>query len=88
MRIFLRFWWEGQIHFILVSVCLYLYTHLNITTDGSIEPKQALTEASKILIQHFMLFSDEKINLEEEIADDFDEDSDNFSEGVIFEFIF
>ena len=49
--------------------------NINITTDGSIEPKQALTEASKILIQHFMLFSDEKINLEEEIADEFDEDT-------------
>ena len=49
--------------------------NLNITTDGSIDPQKALTEASKILIQHFMLFSDEKINLEEEIADDFDEDT-------------
>ena len=49
--------------------------NINITTDGSIEPKQALTEASKILIQHFMLFSDEKINLEEEVTDDFDEDT-------------
>ena len=49
--------------------------NINITTDGSIEPKQALTEASKILIQHFMLFSDEKINLEEEVVDDFDEDT-------------
>jgi len=49
--------------------------NFNITTDGSIDPKQALTEASKILIQHFMLFSDEKINLEEEIVDDFDEDT-------------
>ena len=49
--------------------------NINITTDGSIEPKKALTEASKILIQHFLLFSDEKINLEEEIADDFDEDT-------------
>ena len=49
--------------------------NINITTDGSIDPKQALTEASKILIQHFMLFSDEKINLEEEIADEFDEDT-------------
>ena len=49
--------------------------NINITTDGSIEPKQALTEASKILIQHFMLFSDEKINLEEDIVDDFDEDT-------------
>ena len=49
--------------------------NLNITTDGSIEPKKALTEASKILIQHFILFSDEKINLEEAIADEFDEDT-------------
>jgi DNA-directed RNA polymerase subunit alpha len=49
--------------------------NFNITSDGSIEPKNALTEASKILIQHFMLFSDEKINLEEEIVDDFDEDT-------------
>ena len=47
----------------------------NITTDGSIDPKQALTEASKILIQHFMLFSDEKINLEEETIEEFDEDT-------------
>ena len=37
-----------------------------ITTDGSINPKDALTEASKILIQHFMLFSDERISLEDE----------------------
>ena len=53
------------------------YEKLNITieTDGSIDPKQALTDASKILIQHFLLFSDEKINLEYEISDDFDEDT-------------
>jgi len=37
---------------------------LEITTDGSIHPKEALTEAAKILIHHFMLFSDEKISLE------------------------
>ena len=49
--------------------------NFNITTDGSIDPKQALTEASKILIQHFMLFSDEKINLEEETIEEFDEDT-------------
>ncbi len=49
--------------------------NLNITTDGSIEPKQALTEASKILIQHFMLFSDEKISLEENLVEEFDEDT-------------
>ena len=34
---------------------------LEITTDGSIHPKEALKEAAKILIYHFMLFSDEKI---------------------------
>ncbi|HIG32458.1 MAG TPA: DNA-directed RNA polymerase subunit alpha [Flavobacteriales bacterium] len=49
--------------------------NLNIATDGSIEPKQALTEASKILIQHFMLFSDEKISLEENLVEEFDEDT-------------
>ncbi len=38
---------------------------LEIITDGSIAPKDALTEAAKILIYHFMLFSDEKIILEE-----------------------
>lgn len=37
---------------------------LEIQTDGSIPPKEALTEAAKILIQHFMLFSDELINIE------------------------
>ncbi|MDR0207239.1 MAG: DNA-directed RNA polymerase subunit alpha [Bacteroidales bacterium] len=36
-----------------------------IVTDGSIHPKEALKEAAKILIQHFMLFSDEKIKLDE-----------------------
>ena len=49
--------------------------NLNITTDASIDPKQALTEASKILIQHFMLFSDEKISLEEDTVEEFDEDT-------------
>ena len=39
---------------------------LEITTDGSIHPKDALKEAAKILIYHFMLFSDERIVLEEE----------------------
>ena len=37
---------------------------MEITTDGSIHPKQALKEAAEILIHHFMLFSDEKIKLE------------------------
>lgn len=40
---------------------------IEITTDGSISPQDALTEAAKILIYHFMLFSDERITLE---ADD------------------
>lgn len=37
---------------------------INIQTDGSIHPKEALKEAAKILIYHFMLFSDEKITLD------------------------
>ena len=50
---------------------------LEITTDGSILPKDALKEAAKILIYHFMLFSDEKITLETDEADgeeEFDEE--------------
>lgn len=46
---------------------------IEIQTDGSIEPKDALNEAAKILIQHFMLFSDEKITLEHEIRDHVEE---------------
>ena len=49
-----------------------------ITTDGSIEPKDALTEGAKVLIHHFMLFSDERITLEaDEIAqtETYDEES-------------
>ena len=42
---------------------------LEITTDGSILPKDALKEAAKILIYHFMLFSDEKITLETDEQD-------------------
>lgn len=38
---------------------------IEIVTDGAIHPKDALKEAAKILIQHFMLFSDEKIQLDE-----------------------
>ena len=50
---------------------------LEIDTDGSIHPKDALKEAAKILIYHFMLFSDEKITLEAADADsneEFDEE--------------
>lgn len=39
---------------------------MEIQTDGSIHPKEALKEAAKILIHHFMLFSDERITLEQE----------------------
>ena len=49
-----------------------------IVTDGSITPKDALTEAAKTLIHHFMLFSDERITLEaDEIAqtETYDEES-------------
>jgi DNA-directed RNA polymerase subunit alpha len=49
-----------------------------IITDGSIHPKDALTEAAKTLIHHFMLFSDERITLEaDEIAqtESYDEES-------------
>lgn len=50
---------------------------IDIQTDGSIHPKDALKEAAKILIHHFMLFSDEKISLEVvegEESDEFDEE--------------
>ena len=49
-----------------------------IVTDGSIHPKDALTEGAKTLIHHFMLFSDERITLEaDEIAqtETYDEES-------------
>ena len=50
---------------------------IEIATDGSIHPKEALKEAAKILIHHFMLFSDEKISLEAPEVDgveEFDEE--------------
>ena len=50
---------------------------LEVTTDGSIQPKDALKEAAKILIYHFMLFSDEKItieNVDTEGNEEFDEE--------------
>jgi DNA-directed RNA polymerase subunit alpha len=51
---------------------------VNLTTDGSIHPKEALKDAAKILIQHFMLFSDERITLDNEMkteTEEFDESS-------------
>jgi len=52
---------------------------IEILTDGSIHPKDALKEAAKILIYHFMLFSDEKITI------DLDEKYENeeFDEEVL-----
>lgn len=50
----------------------------NITTDGSVHPKDALKESAKILIQHFMLFSDERMTLDTEVrqeVEEFDESS-------------
>ena len=50
---------------------------LEISTDGSIHPKEALKEAAKILIYHFMLFSDEKITLDSDdrmANEEFDEE--------------
>ncbi len=50
---------------------------IELETDGSIHPKEALKEAAKILIHHFMLFSDEKITIETEekqVTDEFDEE--------------
>lgn len=50
---------------------------VEIKTDGSIHPKDALKEAAKILIYHFMLFSDEKITLDSDekyANEEFDEE--------------
>jgi DNA-directed RNA polymerase subunit alpha len=52
---------------------------LEITTDGSIHPKDALKEAAKILIHHFMLFSDEKISMEIKKI----EDNEEFDEEIL-----
>jgi len=52
---------------------------LEVTTDGSIQPKDALKEAAKILIYHFMLFSDEKITMEDATQ----EDNEEFDEEVL-----
>ena len=59
---------------------------LEIETDGSIHPKDALTEAAKILIHHFMLFSNERISIEDEYAakiDDYDEEFDDDEPYII-----
>ena len=52
---------------------------LEISTDGSIHPKDALKEAAKILIYHFMLFSDEKITMEDKA----DVENEEFDEEIL-----
>ena len=52
---------------------------IEVTTDGSIHPKEALKDAARILIQHFMLFSDDKITLENTDV----EEEDNFEQQLI-----
>ena len=51
-----------------------------IVTDGSIHPKEALKEAAKMLIQHFVLFSDEKIDTS---TPDNDEENEEFDENSL-----
>ena len=52
---------------------------IEVTTDGSIHPKDALKDAAKILIQHFVLFSDENIALQNQSDDSMEE----FDEEVL-----
>lgn len=52
---------------------------MEVSTDGSIHPKKALTEAAKILIHHFMLVSDEKISIEDQKATE----ADNYDEEIL-----
>jgi DNA-directed RNA polymerase subunit alpha len=50
---------------------------IEITTDGSVQPKEALKKAAKVLIGHFILFCDEKITIETDEAithEEFDEE--------------
>lgn len=52
---------------------------IEIVTDGSIHPKDALTDASNILIHHFMLFSDERITLEDQDS----KETDTYDEEIL-----
>jgi DNA-directed RNA polymerase subunit alpha len=52
---------------------------IEIATDGSIQPKEALKEAARILIYHFMLFSEDKIHLEAAVI----EGEGQFDEGLL-----
>ncbi len=51
---------------------------IEVSTDGSIHPEEALKEAAKILIQHFMLFSDENITLDNQVKAQTNEVDENF----------
>jgi DNA-directed RNA polymerase subunit alpha len=51
---------------------------IEIQTDGSIHPEDALKEAAKILIQHFMLFSDELITLDTQVKEPTHEVDENY----------
>lgn len=53
---------------------------IELLTDGSISPKDALQEAAKILIHHFMLFSDERITLDTEIRPSSSSHTEEFDE--------
>ena len=58
----------------------------DIETDGSIHPKEALKEAATILIQHFMLFSDERITLDVEtkpVQEEFDESTNHMRQLLL-----
>ncbi len=57
---------------------------IEVTTDGSIHPKDALKEAAKILIHHFMLFSDEKIAVEQEVTVSSKVDVEDFDENALY----
>lgn len=52
---------------------------LEVTTDGSIKPKDAIKEASRLLIYHLQLFTDDKITVDVEASDD----SDQFDEDAL-----
>jgi DNA-directed RNA polymerase subunit alpha len=51
---------------------------MDVTTDGTIDPESALKEAAHILIKHFMLFSDENIQLKSEVPEKRKEVDENY----------
>lgn len=58
----------------------YEKLQIEVVTDGSIEPKNALSEAAKILIQHFLLFTNEKyaIEIDEKVDSELIDDNDSY----------